>query len=294
MKETLLLIDANSLIHRAFHALPPFTSSDGSPTGALYGLSAILIKVLRERPPEYALAAFDRDDTTTIRATEYKEYKGKRPPTAEPLVAQLLLAPEVFSAFGIKTLDYEGWEADDIVATLAERFKGKENLTIIALSGDADLFQLVEGDKVVVETIKKGVSETIIYNEAAVKERFGLPPTLLADYKGLAGDVSDNIPGVPGVGPKTATKILVEHGSLEKVLEEAESIGLTDTKLQQKLVANKDQALLSKKLATLNRSLPLEVELEDLRVKSIPKEETANYLEGLGFGSLAGRLLKPL
>ncbi len=291
MKDTLLLVDANSLIHRAYHALPPFTSTDGSPTGALYGLSSILIKVLRERPPEYAAAAFDRDEIT-VRGTEYKEYKGKRPPTAPPLVRQLIRAPEIFSAFGIKTIDYSGWEADDIVATLAECFKDKKGLTVIILSGDADLLQLVRDDKVVVETIKKGISETVIYNEAAVKERFGLTPSLLADFKGLVGDVSDNIPGVPGIGPKTASRLLAEYGSLEKLFEEVRGVGLSDIKLQKKLMAYEGRAYLSKKLATLNKKLPLRITLSDLKIKPAPREETADYLRKLGFESLATRLLK--
>lgn len=291
MKDTLLLVDANSLIHRAYHALPPFTSTDGSPTGALYGLSSILIKVLRERPPEYAAAAFDRDEIT-VRGTEYEAYKGTRPPTAPPLVEQLVRAPEIFSTFGIKTIDYAGWEADDIVATLAERFKDKEGLAIIILSGDADLLQLVRDDKVVVETIKKGISETVVYNETGVKERFGLVPPLLADFKGLVGDVSDNIPGVPGIGPKTASRVLAKFGSLEKLFEEARGVGLPDPKLQEKLIKNEDQAYLSRKLATLNKELPLRIALSDLKVKPVPREEIADYLRKLGFESLAARLLK--
>ena len=290
MKDTLLLIDANSLIHRAFHALPPFTTPDGRPSGALYGLSSILIKVFKERPFEFGVAAFDHP-APTVRAGLYKEYKATRPPVADTLISQIKESHELLRSFGIKTLEHAGWEADDIVATLAHRFAGKENLQIIILSGDLDMLQMVEDEKVVVEVPKKGISNTVIYDKEAVRERFGLLPEFLADFKGLTGDTSDNIPGVPGIGPKTASDLVSRYGTLENLYDDLSAIGISNKKLQQKLLDHKDQALLSKKLATLKKDLPLDIKLEDIQVKSpLINPELTDYLKNLGFESLVKRI----
>ena len=293
MKDTLLLIDANSLIHRAFHALPPFTTPDGRPSGALYGLSSILIKVFKERPFEFGVAAFDHP-APTVRAGLYKEYKATRPPVADTLISQIKESHELLRSFGIKTLEHAGWEADDIVATLAHRFAGKENLQIIILSGDLDMLQMVEDEKVVVEVPKKGISNTVIYDKEAVRERFGLLPEFLADFKGLTGDTSDNIPGVPGIGPKTASDLVSRYGTLENLYDDLSAIGISNKKLQQKLLDHKDQALLSKKLATLKKDLPLDIKLEDIRVKSpLMSPDLTDYLKNLGFESLVKRITGP-
>ena len=298
MKDNLLLIDANSLIHRAYHALPPFTSPEGKPTGALYGLSSILIKILREGllngdVPKYVAAAFDTPETT-FREKEYKEYKITRPPTAKDLVGQLKEAKKLMGLFGIKVVELPGWEADDIIGTLAERFKESEEVgRVIIFSGDLDALQVVENDKVVALVPQKGISNTVLYNETAVIGRFNVRPKLLTDYKGLVGDKSDNIPGVPGIGPKTASGVINKFGSLEKLYEEIGEVGLTDIKLQSKLREFKDQALLSKKLATLDRQAPLALNLgEVLLPPKINTEEIIPYFRSLGFNSLIERLAK--
>ncbi|MBI2594675.1 MAG: hypothetical protein HYW38_00205 [Candidatus Colwellbacteria bacterium] len=290
MKDTLLLIDANSLIHRSYHALPPFTTPDGRPSGALYGLASILIKVFKERPSRFGLAAFDHP-APTIREGFYKEYKATRPPTADTLIAQIKESHKLLAAFGIKDLEHAGWEADDILATLAHRFASKEGPQIIILSGDLDMLQVVENDKVVVETPQKGISNTVIYNEAAVKERFGILPDLLADFKGLTGETSDNIPGVPGIGPKTACDLISRYGTLETLYKDLSEIGIGNKRLEQKLLDHKDQALLSKKLATLKKDLPLDIDLENLQIKPPLKDpQLADYLKSLGFESLVKRI----
>ncbi|MDP3052710.1 MAG: DNA polymerase I, partial [bacterium] len=190
--KTLLLIDANSLIHRSFHALPPFTSPEGEPTGALYGLSSILIKIFKEQKPDYWTAAFDRPEPT-FRKKLFKEYKAHRPKAPDELISQLIKAHEVFEKFGIKTFEQAGFEADDLIAALAKHFKTEKELKIIILTGDLDTLQLVDDGKVEVETPKKGVSEIMVYDKKAVQERYGLNPEQLPDYKGLVGDKSDNI-----------------------------------------------------------------------------------------------------
>jgi len=288
-REKLLLIDANSLIHRSFHALPPFKTPDGHPSGALYGLASVLIKVLRERPPKYAAAAFDRPEPT-LREKEYKEYKATRTPTPNDLIVQLKEAHNLFGAFGIKTFDLAGFEADDIVATMAKKFGGKKVQAII-LSGDLDTLQVVDGDDIVVEFPKKGISETATYSKSEVIERFEVTPEKLADYKGLVGDTSDNIPGVPGIGPKTASKLIKEFGTLEKMFEDIEEIGMSDEKLRRKLVDYKDQALMSKRLATLDTNVDIKVELEDIDItKSFLKEKAILYAKKLGSNTLESRI----
>lgn len=290
MKDTLLLIDANSLIHRAFHALPPFTAPQGQPSGALYGLASILIKVFRERRLEYGAAAFDHP-APTIREKIYKAYKATRPALADELISQIEESHHLLETFSIKTLEQPGWEADDVVATLAHRFADKDNLQIIILSGDLDLLQAVQKDYVVVEVPQKGISNTVIYNEEAVKGRFGVLPSQLTDFKGLNGDASDNIPGVPGIGPKTATQLISRYDSLEGLYRDLTEVGMSNQKLYQRLIDYQDQALLGKKLVTLKTDLPLEVRLEDLRINSpLIDPKVVDYLKNLGFESLVKRI----
>ncbi|MEK9186259.1 MAG: 5'-3' exonuclease H3TH domain-containing protein [Patescibacteria group bacterium] len=285
----LLLIDANALIHRFFHALPPLTTPDGQPIQAIYGLCGILLKILREQKPEYVAAAFDRPEPT-FRDEIFKDYKAHRPPTADDLVPQIIRAREVFEAFGIKSLDVPGFEADDIIGTLTEQFRGEPDFKIVILSGDNDLLQLVIDEKVVAQIVKTGLSETVIYNEKGVEEKYGLKPNQLADYKGMVGDTSDNIPGIKGVGPKTAQPLLKEYGNLEEVFA---SIGIIPEKISKKLEGQKEIALMSKKLATIRRDAPVAVSgLSSLAMEELNKEKLSKYFTELGFKSLVERLNK--
>jgi len=287
--KTLLLIDSNALIHRFFHALPPFTAPDGQPTNALYGVAGVLLKIFKEQQPDYIAAAFDRPEKT-FREEEFKEYKIQRPPTATELVGQIIKAHDVFSWFGIKTLEIPKFEADDIIATLTEKFRKEPDLKIIILSGDLDNLQLVEDDKVVVQFIKTGVTETVIYNEKAVGERYGLKPAQLVDYKGLVGDVSDNIPGAKGVGPKTATPLLKEFGTVEEIFD---NISIINKAAAKKLEGQKEIALLSKKLATMRRDAPIEIKnLDEIQSKPLDKNILSEEFTKLGFKSLVERLEK--
>lgn len=290
--QTFLLIDANALIHRAFHALPPLTTNNGKPSGALYGLANILIKILRDNPPTYVAAFFDRPEPT-FRKEMYDEYKIHRPKAPDELVSQIIEAHNMFEIFGVKTFETPGFEADDLIGTAAEKFHTTENLQIIILTGDLDTMQLIKEDKVVVETLKKGVSETIIYNEDAVNQRFGVSPKQIPDYKGLVGDTSDNIPGVKGVGPKTAAAIIQKYGSLEKFFEKAETTPSTSSgnKAETNILEHKDIALMSKKLATINTDAPLKLEsIGDVSFEKFDFEKIVAYFEELGFHSLIKRL----
>jgi len=286
----LLLIDANSLIHRSFHALPPLTTPKGEPINAVYGLSSILLKVLRDHQPDYIAAAFDRPEPT-FRDEMFKEYKAHRPPTANELISQLIEAHNTFKQFGIAVVEKPGFEADDIVGTLAEQAKRSPELAegkIIIFSGDKDNLQLVDGDKVVVELLKTGVSKTVTYNKVLFLQEYGFAPEQLVDYKALVGDTSDNIPGVTGIGPKGATDLIREYGNVEKIYEE---VGLIAKKvLQEKLEANRDNAFLSKKLAKIKRDVLLDIKLENLKQEPLNKEALKAYFEEKGFKSLVERL----
>lgn len=283
----LLLIDANSLIHRCFHALPPLTTLKGEPINAIYGLSSILLKVLRDHNPDYLAAAFDRPEPT-FRDEIFKEYKAHRPPTDNLLIPQLKEAHNTFKKFGIPIVEKPGYEADDVIATLSEIYKKDFDIKIIIFSGDKDNLQLIDGDKVVVELLKTGVSKTAVYNESFFLQEYGFSPKQLVDYKALVGDTSDNIPGVLGIGPKGAADLIKEFGTVEKIYEE---VGLIPKKLlQEKLEKGRESAFLSKKLAMMKRDAPLEISLDNLKQHFLDKEELKKYFEELGFKSLVERL----
>jgi DNA polymerase-1 len=286
-EKLLLLIDANSLLHRAYHALPPLTAKDGSPAGALYGLSGALLKIIKERHPEYLAAAFDRPEPTR-RSREYAAYKATRPKVEEELVDQLIAARGLFQSFGIAYFEKPGYEADDLIASLVGKFRSGVDLKILVLSSDQDLFQLVEGDKIRVEAPIKGISNTVVYDAAKVEEKFGVPPQKIPDYKGLVGDQSDNIPGVPGIGPKTAAQLIAKYGSVENLIQQFREMGISESKIAEKLKGNEEQALLSKKLAKLE-GVELDASLNDLFFK-LDRKNITEYLNRLGFASLVSRL----
>ena len=283
--KTILLFDANSIIHRSFHALPPFTTPEGKPSGAIYGLASILLKLWRESRPDYVAALFDRPEPT-FRDKKYAEYKAQRPPAADELISQIIEAHKLFNAFGIKTFEKPGFEADDLIATFAEKFKKEDEVQVIILTGDRDTLQLVEGEKVVVQSFNKGVSDTTINDEKAVIEKYGLKPSQLIDYKALVGDPSDNIKGVPGVGPKTATEMLQKYGSVKKLYE---SLG-DDPKLEKRLAPFKKEADLSFELVTLERNVPIEMPNISELATIGDFVDARSYFEKMGFATLIKRL----
>ncbi len=282
--KTLLLIDANSIIHRCFHALPKFTAPDGRPSGALYGLASVLLKIFRETPPDYAAALFDRPEPT-FRDKMYKEYKAQRPPTEDILISQLIEAPKLFEKFGVRPFDKAGFEADDLIATFAERFK--DEVQVVIMTGDMDTLQMVKDGKITVRTFKKGISETMDFNEAAVRNKYGLEPEQLVDYKALVGDASDNVKGVSGIGPKTAAGILHKTGTLEKAY--ANPLLLPE-KVREKLLESKEQAELSRKLVLLEKNVPVgDVKLDDLKAE-MKTDDIKNYFTEFGFKALLNRM----
>lgn len=291
--KTLLLIDTNALVHRSFHALPPFKSADNKPTGALYGVASILIKTL-QAPADFIASLFDRAEPT-FRKKIFEEYKIHRPQAPDDLIFQIKETRNLVNHFGIKTFEHSGFEADDLIGSFVKKFKNTPDLKIKILSGDLDTLQLVEDDKIVVDFLKTGISETKIYDEKAVIERYGIFPNQIPDFKGIAGDASDNIPGVKGVGPKTATPLLVRFGSLENLFKEAEAgnLDLNKEKAVKKILENKKDALLSRDLARIVCDAPIEIkDINELAFKGFPKEELKDYLKNFGFKSLIERIDK--
>ena len=212
----LILLDSHAIIHRAYHALPEFSNTKGEPTGALYGLVAMLIKIVQDLKPNYIAAAFDLS-APTFRHEATETYKAGRPETDKNLELQLERSKDIFKVFGIPVYSHQTFEADDIIGTIVEKFKKDKSMEIIIASGDMDTMQLVDGKKVRVYTLKKGLNDTILYDEEKVLERFNFPPEKLIDYKGLRGDPSDNIVGVKGIGEKTATALISAFGTVEEI-----------------------------------------------------------------------------
>ena len=288
-KDRLLLIDANSLIHRAYHALPPLTGPQGQPTGALYGLASVLIRLFKEETPRYAVAAFDRKEPT-FRKEQYSAYKATRQPTPDDLIDQLKEAPKLLRSFGVYPIDALGYEADDLIATLATKFASPK-VEVEIMSGDLDVLQVVEDGKIFAQIPKKGITETAIYKEKEVRERFGIAPHNLADYKGLVGDTSDNIPGVNGIGPKSAVELLNEFKTVEGIYKNLEKIKKDKPALGEKLDSGKESAFMSKKLATLIKDVPTPNNLETFEVGDpLKSDEAWKCLEELGFKTLLKRV----
>ncbi len=290
-KHRLLLIDANSLIHRAFHALPPLTTPKGEMVNAVYGFLLILFKAIKEFQPDSIAAAFDVA-APTFRHERFKEYKAKRIKAPNELYSQIPLVKEALSAFSIPVYEKEGFEADDILGTLAKKIEEQQlspSIEIIIVSGDLDMLQAVTRHTKVY-TMRKGIQDSVLYDQEMVKGRFGgLEPSQLKDYKGLCGDASDNIPGVRGIGEKTAIALLQEFGSLEHLYEQLGKEGIKP-KLRETLLKQKEQAFLSKELATIREDVPLEVRLQDVRWERYDRNAVRALLERFDFRSLINRM----
>jgi DNA polymerase-1 len=283
----LVLIDGNSIAYRAFFALPLLSNASGAYTNAVYGFTMMLMKVLEEEKPTHMLVAFDVGKTT-FRHQDFGEYKGTRQKTPGELSEQIPLIYEVLEAFGIRHFGIDRYEADDIIGTLAHSPE-TEGMEVLIVSGDKDLLQLVNG-RVRVMLTRKGVTEMEKYDEQAVQDRYGLEPRQIIDLKGLMGDSSDNIPGIPGVGEKTALKLLQQWPSVEEVIAHVDE--LPGKKLQEKVREFADQALLSKKLATIFTEVPLPFGLEALEVPETDVDRVAAVFRKLEFRTLLDRFEK--
>ena len=258
MPDKIVMLDGYSLMYRAFHALQtPMTAPDGTPTNAVHGFIMMLLKVLDEEKPAGIAVAFDMH-APTLRAQEYAEYKGTRKPMPDELRAQDPVIRQLIGLMGIPILEKEGYEADDILGTVSAKCE-REGREIVLVTGDRDSFQL-SGEKTTILYTKRGISDTVRVTPEYIFETYGLKPIQMIDVKGLMGDASDNIPGVPGVGEKTALKLIQQYGSLENVLNTAETE--QKGKLRERLIEHRDLAELSKHLATIDRAVPIEIDFE--------------------------------
>ena len=295
-KKTLVLLDAHAIIHRAYHALPEFLSSKGEPTGALYGLSTMLMKIITDLKPDYIVACYDLPQKT-FRHEAYDGYKAGRAKTEDALVLQLKNSRQIFEAFSIPVYDSPGFEADDVLGTIVEKLKKDKNINIIIASGDMDTMQLIDDKKVQVYTLKKGINDTILYDEEKVIDRFGFKPKLLPDYKGLRGDPSDNIIGIKGIGEKTATNLIINFGTIEEIYKKIKKdensfikSGISPRVLEL-IKNNEEEALFSKTLAKIRTDAPIDFKLPEKTFwenADLKKIETAFSL--FEFRSLFARL----
>lgn len=295
-EKTLVLLDAHAILHRAYHALPDFASPSGEPTGALYGVVAMLLKIVEELKPDYVVACYDLPQPT-YRHDAYAGYKATRTKTDETLVAQIERSRDIFAVFQIPIYEHVGFEADDLLGTIAEQTRDTKDLKVVIASGDMDTLQLIEKKRVQVYTLKKGIKDTILYDEKAVKERFGFGPTLIPDYKGLRGDPSDNIPGVAGIGDKGATVLITSFGSLDalfKALKKSDEPFLAagiKPRIIQLLKDNEEEAQFSKMLAVIRRDCPVTFTLPaETWPQAVDPEAVLSLFSELGFRTLAGRI----
>lgn len=282
--DKLVLIDGNSIAFRAFFALPLLKNRQGTYTNAVYGFTMMLMKVLEEEKPSHVLVAFDAGKLT-FRHRDYKEYKGKRDKTPGELSEQIPLIKKLLDAFGIRHFELDQYEADDIIGTLARQAE-KAEIAVTIVTGDKDLLQLVS-DRVHLLMTRKGVTDADRYDLHKIEEKYGLKPEQIIDLKGLMGDPSDNIPGIPGVGEKTALKLLHQYGSVENVLDHIDH--LPGKKLKERVAENRRDALLSKELATIFCEVPLDFGLGDLKYEGYDTDRVTPLLKELEFKTLLER-----
>lgn len=283
-----VLIDAHALIHRAYHAIPKFTGPDNEPTGALYGVAVTLTNIIELLSPTHITGAFDRPEPT-IRSERFPAYKAHRKAAEPDLVKQLIESRALFRALSIPVVERAGSEADDIIGTLAEQQSAWDIDTVSIVTGDLDALQLVRGDVVTAHIFQRGGGTFTVFDESAVFERYGLSPKTLIDYKALVGDASDNIPGVPNIGPKTATKLLLAHQSVDGIYQSIEKVA---EPLRGTLLSHKEQVYLARDLATIDRFLPLNISAEACIYKKPDYDVCRAYYEKCGFSSLIKRLAR--
>jgi len=284
----LMLIDGHALAYRAYHALPPdLATSRGELTNAVFGFTSMLLKAWQEEQPDYIAVTFDKG--RTFRHQIYDQYKANRDKMPDPLTSQMPRIKQIVKTLNIPVYTAEGYEADDVLGTLARQAE-KQGVDVLIVTGDTDTFQLVdEHTRVLIS--RRQFSDTTTYDEEAILRRYGLRPEQLVDYKALVGDVSDNIPGVRGVGEKTARQLLQKYGSLEGIYEHLEDI--TSARFRKALESGREIAFLSRKLGRIHTQVPIEVDLEACKARAFDREKVTHLFQELEFRSLMGRLPEP-
>jgi len=287
MKKKLIIIDSHSLLYRAFHALPSFTSPKGQPTGAVYGFLLTLFKAIKDLQANYVVACFDTPKPT-FRHEKFENYKIQRPEAPEGITSQFSLVKEVLNAFNIPIFEKEGYEADDLVATIAK--KAEKEAEVYILSGDLDNLQLVS-DSIKLYTLGKGIKDYVLYDAEKVVERFGVTPSQMNDFKALTGDASDNIPGVPGIGKKTAAELIQKYGSIKNIYDELSTdTAVLKPKIKETLKQNKDKALLSLQLVETKKDVDIDFNLNNCQLADFDRNKVKDIFIELGFNSLIDKL----
>ena len=295
-KKRLIVIDSNAVIHRAFHALPPLKTKKGELVNAIYGFLLVFFKAIKEFQPDFIAATFDFP-APTFRHQKYKLYKATREKAPDELYEQIPKVKEVLENFNVPIFEKQGFEADDLIGTISKTAPKKQilpEIETIILTGDLDALQLVDKNTKVY-TLRKGVKDTVLYDKEKVEEKYGgLIPEQLVDFKALRGDPSDNIPGVFGVGEKTAITLIRKFGSLENLYQELEKnsdkVKEIQQSLRKKLLDYKDQAFVSKMLAEIKCDVPIEFNLEKCRWKGYNKEKVIELFKNYEFKTLINRL----
>jgi len=295
-KRRLIIIDGNAVIHRAFHALPPLTTKRGELVNAVYGFLLVFFKAIKEFQPDFIVATFD-SPSPTFRHKKYRLYKAQREKAPQELYDQIPKVKEILKNFNVQVLEKQGFEADDLIGTISKKAPRKQiipELETIILTGDLDALQLVD-EKTKVFALRKGVKDTILYDIQKVKEKYGsLTPEQLVDFKALRGDPSDNIPGVLGIGPKTAIDLIKKFGSLENLYKElrenTDKIKKLKQSLREKLQDYKEQAFLSKALVEIKENVPIEFNLEKCKWGKYNREKIMQIFRDYEFQTLINRL----
>ncbi len=281
----LVLIDGHAVLHRAYHALPPLTSKVGQ-VNAVYGFVSMLFRLISDLRPTHIAVCLDRKEKT-FRKEIFESYQAQRPEAEKEFVSQIEITKEVIESFGIPIFSVAGFEADDVIGTLARKAHKAGFGEIIIVTGDRDILQLVDDKKNIrVYLMEKGVAQGRVYKEKDVLEKLGVLPSMVVDYKALVGDPSDNYPGVKGIGPKTAASLLSEYGSLERIYS---AIDKLSPKLAKILLDGKKDSELSFKLAKIEDNVPLEVDFEDLKRWQVDRPSVFETFERIGFKTLAKR-----
>ncbi len=280
----LVLIDSNALVHRAFHALPPLSKKDGTLTNAVYGYALTLLSVIEKIKPDYIAAVFDLAGPT-FRHEKFDQYKATRKKAPDELYQQIPLVKKMLKAFGIPIFEKKGFEADDVIGTIAKTKDGQ--LEKIIVTGDLDTLQLID-ENTKVFTLKRGINDTVLYDVKKVEKRYGIKPSQIIDFKALRGDASDNIPGVKGIGEKTAIELLLKYKTLDGIYKNIENI--QSPAIQKKLKEGRSLAYMSYELAKIETDVPIEFDLKDCLFLGIKKETTRQFLREMEFFSLLKRI----
>ena len=285
MNKTLVIIDGNSIINRAFYALPEMSNKEGLKTNAIYGFTNMLLKIIDTYNPTHISVAFDRK-APTFRHIEFKEYKAGRKKMPDELREQFEPLKDLLDKFNIHRLEIDGYEADDIIGTVS-KIAEDNGFKVYIVTGDKDAIQLASNKTTTLIT-KKGVGEVEEYDYDSVIEKYEMTPTQFIDLKGLMGDKSDNIPGVPGIGEKTGIKLIKEFSSIEKIIENIDQL---KGSVKKKIEENKEQAIFSKKLATIIRDVPIEISLDELSYGDYDKKAVIEEFKKFGFTTLIKQVL---